>query len=593
MSQPSPNPSQGEVPKDAVLAVFQDLYNRQPDYYCSGEMHKGDERLCDDIREQLAPALPAIRSQIDQEWEERLEECREAFAEQGCNTCEEKREKAEERLKEVERQLDQARAHVQEQRVAKVQAEAALSQRDEQVRAEVERRLAKQRKIDPQTPFIRGTRAALLALLKYLNRLRDSSTSPQQEVEERTRTLEVALRFYADHRNYEDGDNEEIPGFGEADVNDDMIWTADAGYTARVALGIQESDKYNAFAEKRIPAEVRDAIQAVLTQPPADPEVPRCGLEQVRERLTELREQERKKGANTDSKKAEMWHATRLALLDDILDFALFRADCQSTPELLGEEAKRFVSELRKTAEKWQRERAKTRQAEKDDHASGKLEAGHTYEATWNYYEGLAKAYEFAARDAEEFFATQPVSESPGDSGELPVFEKPGGGLTLLGLYRSSLGWAIDFIGGCGDEPDGGPEDNDWIEYAAAKDLLKDDPRLFDQTVGQPVPGNSGGVEEGRPEPVSADEVCGILRGYKTDEDELRDALEAAQCLIRREQERKDERDTQIAEALYWLDGGDAEAAEAALKDLERVPPPASTQPPSPQAEVQEGSDNG
>lgn len=69
---------------------------------------------------------------------------------------------------------------------------------------------------------------------------------------------------------------------------------------------------------------------------------------------------------------------------------------------------KRFAAELRETAQKWQRERAKTKQAEKDDRASGKLKPEDSYEATWNYYEGLAKAYELAARDAEELLHTQP-----------------------------------------------------------------------------------------------------------------------------------------------------------------------------------------
>lgn len=42
-----------------------------------------------------------------------------------------------------------------------------------------------------------------------------------------------------------------------------------------------------------------------------------------------------------------------------------------------------------------------------------------------------------------------------------------------------------------------------------------------------------------------------------------------------------DARDNRIAEALYWLGGGDSEAAEAALKDLERIPAPGFTQHPS------------
>jgi hypothetical protein len=48
--------------------------------------------------------------------------------------------------------------------------------------------------------------------------------------------LVEALEFYADLQNYQDGDNEEIPGFAEADVNDDWVWTADGGHVARRAL---------------------------------------------------------------------------------------------------------------------------------------------------------------------------------------------------------------------------------------------------------------------------------------------------------------------------------------------------------------------
>src|SRR4051794_35996814 len=63
-----------------------------------------------------------------------------------------------------------------------------------------------------------------------------------------------------------------------------------------------------------------------------------------------------------------------------------------------GEALTALAEEMEATAEKWQRERAKCKQAEADNHASGKLPAGHTYEATWNYYEGLAVGAERAAR---------------------------------------------------------------------------------------------------------------------------------------------------------------------------------------------------
>jgi hypothetical protein len=75
-----------------------------------------------------------------------------------------------------------------------------------------------------------------------------------------------------------------------------------------------------------------------------------------------------------------------------------------------------LLAPLEATAEKWQRERAKSKQAEADDHASGKLPAGHTYEATWNYYEGLAVGAERAARSVRELIAGNPSRATPGGS---------------------------------------------------------------------------------------------------------------------------------------------------------------------------------
>lgn len=53
-------------------------------------------------------------------------------------------------------------------------------------------------------------------------------------------------------------------------------------------------------------------------------------------------------------------------------------------------------------AEIYARKRAKCKADEEADRASGKLGKGHTYEATWNYYEGLAKANEDAASACRE-----------------------------------------------------------------------------------------------------------------------------------------------------------------------------------------------
>ena len=85
--------------------------------------------------------------------------------------------------------------------------------------------------------------------------------------------------------------------------------------------------------------------------------------------------------------------------------------DCRE--EGLGSDLEKLAKELEETAEKYQRERAKCKQAEADDHASGKLPAGHTYEATWNYYEGLAVGAERAARSVREVISASP--STPGD----------------------------------------------------------------------------------------------------------------------------------------------------------------------------------
>jgi hypothetical protein len=70
----------------------------------------------------------------------------------------------------------------------------------------------------------------------------------------------------------------------------------------------------------------------------------------------------------------------------------------QARQEVLEEVATEFERE----AEKYARKRAECTAAEKRDQALGKLAKGHTYKATWNYYEGLAKAYELAASTCRE-----------------------------------------------------------------------------------------------------------------------------------------------------------------------------------------------
>jgi hypothetical protein len=112
-----------------------------------------------------------------------------------------------------------------------------------------------------------------LELVEALTEVRSAAlgTLASQEGERgKVEVLEKALRFYADPRNYEDGDNEEVCGFGEEDVNDEVVWTADHGYVARNALGIQEQHAYGQFDEENIPGNVRKAILAALSEKETD-----------------------------------------------------------------------------------------------------------------------------------------------------------------------------------------------------------------------------------------------------------------------------------------------------------------------------------
>jgi hypothetical protein len=69
---------------------------------------------------------------------------------------------------------------------------------------------------------------------------------------------------------------------------------------------------------------------------------------------------------------------------------------------LLGEH---LLAPLEAEAEAQQRKRAEVRAAEVADRESGKLALGHSYEATWNYHEGLAVGAERAAQLVRELIA--------------------------------------------------------------------------------------------------------------------------------------------------------------------------------------------
>lgn len=55
---------------------------------------------------------------------------------------------------------------------------------------------------------------------------------------------------------------------------------------------------------------------------------------------------------------------------------------------------------------------------------------------------------------------------------ELPPQRNAKGGLTTFGLYVRSLRWAVHYIDKSDERPSG--TDDDWMEWAAAHDLLKD-----------------------------------------------------------------------------------------------------------------------
>jgi len=98
------------APEKAAVALAERRFYSEVDggTFDDLEVRARMERIAE-AHTDLTAALPAIRSQIDQEWEERLKEVKEEFGEKGCVECERRRGEAEERLKEVERQRDDSR----------------------------------------------------------------------------------------------------------------------------------------------------------------------------------------------------------------------------------------------------------------------------------------------------------------------------------------------------------------------------------------------------------------------------------------------------------------------------------------------------
>lgn len=173
--------------------------------------------------------------------------------------------------------------------------------------------------------------------------------------------------------------------------------------------------------------------------------------------------------------------------------------------------------------------------------------------------------------------SNQPVSESPGDSGEAVEL-----------VARQLHAWRF---GGAGW--DGAAE--------VTKDNCRSHARIILAALAQPVPGDSGGVEEGRCQSVSGalKYRCGLPAGHDGDHRSADEAAEwwgadvpdeAAELLAKRHHEL-------LRKALPSLPEWDELSEQdrdarfvAAREDLAAVRPlfAASTQPPSPQAEVQD-----
>lgn len=144
----------------------------------------------------------------------------------------------------------------------------------------------------------------------------------------------------------------------------------------------------------------------------------------------------------------------------------------QARQEVLEEVAAEFERE----AEKYARKYVGCRAAEKRDRASGKLPKRHTYEATWNYYEGLSRANERAASHCRSLATLDPSGEDersqfqchgPGCKRDFEVE----GHATLPIDWATGSGAAI-YCPGCQpvSDPSGEQGDEDWPAVTIARD---------------------------------------------------------------------------------------------------------------------------
>lgn len=80
-----------------------------------------------------------------------------------------------------------------------------------------------------------------------------------------------------------------------------------------------------------------------------------------------------------------------------------------------GAEARAVLCGLREQAVRHRRKEQEVRDAEKADRESGKLPTGSSYEATWNYHQGLWKAYEDAAERLRRVLPAPPPQAVQGE----------------------------------------------------------------------------------------------------------------------------------------------------------------------------------
>jgi hypothetical protein len=365
MPSPSPNPRQGEVPAEAVQALAERRFYSERDGGVFDHLPGAEKAtLLAHARRDLTAATPAIRSQIDQEWEERLGKVEGERDEAECRPLTGELELLSERLKEVERQREALQAEKdawctkaysrtgwgREWRECAEKAEAALFRRDEQVRQALKplfelqdwcRRASKVR--DDDDP---GTRAEAYKIVSNASMwdqaqaLHDQLTQPSSNPPQQDREvgedddLGKALEMLAKRRL---AIVEHVERLREFDA-----WLSFRGEFTEVLKAFRST-----FGTDTSATAVGEAssIEQLLTQPEADLEVPRCGLAAgIRAEIEHLRDAATAGEGIAGSELADELEsgpglkvaATANRRTADRLEALL--ADCKYTPELLGEE---------------------------------------------------------------------------------------------------------------------------------------------------------------------------------------------------------------------------------------------------------------